>query len=79
MKIVFKKDDDSQISVFQNIDGQEKIFSYVDMIKSLIDSNEMEKPEISVGFTEPEIKSINSMVTCINDEISTIKKSDPPA
>ena len=76
MKVVFKKNDESLISVFQNIDGQEKDFSYVDMIKSLIDSREMEEPEISAGFTDAEIKSINSMVMSINKEISTANASD---
>lgn len=71
MKLVFKKNEESQISVFQNVDGSEQDFSYVDMIKALIESRKMEAPEISKGFTEAEIKSINSMVTFINREIST--------
>ena len=41
--------------MFQIIDGQEKDFSYVDMIKALIDSKEMGEPEISDAFTEAEI------------------------
>jgi hypothetical protein len=71
MKLVFKKDKESQISVFQVVDGHEKEFSYIDMIKALIDSRKMEPPEISDGFTESEISSINSMATFINKEIST--------
>jgi len=74
---MFKKDEDSQISVFQIVDGQEKDFSYVDMIKALIDSKGMGEPEISDGFTEAEIKSIKSMVTFINKEISATEESDP--
>ena len=74
MKLVFKKDKESQISVFQNVDGSEQDFSYVDMIKALIKSRKMEDPEISEGFTEAEIKSINSMVTYINKEISAKKE-----
>ena len=77
MRLMFKKDEDSQISVFQIVDGQEKDFSYVDMIKALIDSKEMDEPEISEGFTEAEIKSIKSMVTFINKEISATEESDP--
>ena len=76
MKLVFKKDDNSQISVFQIIDGNEQEFSYVDMINALIKSREMDNPEISEGFTEAEIKSINSMVTYINRKISTTEESD---
>ena len=57
------------------VKGREQNFSYVDMIKSLIESKKMENPEISSGFTDAEIKSINSMVTFINKEI-TSKEED---
>ena len=73
---MFKKDEESQISVFQNVDGREQDFSYVDMIKALIKSRKMGDPEIAEGFTEAEIKSINSMVTFINKEISATEESD---
>lgn len=76
IKLIFKKGEDAQISVFQSVDGQEIDFSYVDMIKALIDSKEMDEPEISDGFTDAEIKSINSMVSFINKEISTTEESD---
>ncbi len=79
MKLVFKKDDDCKISVFQSVDDNEQDFSYVDMIKALIASKEMEEPEISDGFTDAEIKSINSMVTLINNEISTTEEPDSSA
>lgn len=69
MKLVFKKDEKSQISVFQNIDGKEQEFEYVDMIKALIATKEMEEPEISEGFTDAEITSINRMVEFINKEV----------
>lgn len=75
MKLIFKKDKESQISVVQDIDGDEKEFSYVDMIKTLIASKNMEDPEVSEGFTEAEIKSINSMVEFINKEVEE-KKED---
>ena len=70
MKLVFKKDEEAQISVFQVVDGDEEEFSYVDMIKSLIESKKLDDPEISEGFSEAEEKSIKSMVSYINDEIS---------
>jgi len=69
MKLIFRKDDDSQISVVQDIDGDQQDFSYVDMIKALIESSKMEKPEMSEGFTEAEVESINRMVEFINKEI----------
>ena len=70
MKLVFKKDTDHQISVFQEVDGNQLDFSYIDMIKALIKSKELEEPEISEGFSEAEKESIKSMVTFINKEIS---------
>ena len=71
MKLIFKKDEESQISVVQDIDGQKKEFFYVDMIKSLIGSRKMEEPEISEGFTEAEVTSIKRMVEFINKQISS--------
>lgn len=77
MKLIFKKDDESQISVFHDIDGEEQKFSYVDMIKALIESSKMEEPEISEGFTNAEVTSIKRMVEFINEEIEE-KKEDAP-
>lgn len=74
MKLAFKKDEESQISVFQIVDSQEQEFSYVDMIKALIETKKMEAPVISDGFTEAEIKSIESMVKFINKEITTTEE-----
>jgi len=75
MKLVFKKDDkEHQISVFHEIDGEQREFSYVDMIKALIKSRKLDEPEISEGFIEAEIKSIKSMVIRINKQISAIDK-----
>ena len=70
MKLVFKKDEENQIRVFRMVDDTEKAFSYVEMIKALIESKKMEEPEISESFTDAEIKSIRSMVSHINNEIS---------
>lgn len=71
MKLTFKKDEKSQISVVQDIDGEEQDFSYVDMIKALIESKKMEEPEISEGFTDAEVASIRRMVEFINEEIAS--------
>ncbi len=77
MKLIFKKDDESQISVFQDIDGKEQDFSYVDMIKALIESREMEEPEISEGgFTDAEVTSIKRMVEFINKEICSTDEAE---
>jgi len=76
MRLVFKKDEDHQISVFHEVDGNQQDFSYVDMIKALINSKKLDEPHISEGFTDAEIKSIKSMVALINKEISAIKEPD---
>ena len=81
MKLIFKKDKDEEnqinINVFQIIDGQEQEFSYVDMIKALIESRKMEKPEISEDFADAEVKSIQRMIEFINKEIEE-KEEDAP-
>ncbi|MCK5564003.1 MAG: hypothetical protein KAJ07_02050 [Planctomycetes bacterium] len=71
MKLIFKKDEDSQISVVQDIDGKKQEFKYVDMIKALIESKELEEPEIEGDFTDAEEASIKRMVKFINDEVGT--------
>lgn len=71
MKLIFKKDEESQISVVQDIDGEEQKFSYVNMIKELIESGEMEEPEIIGDFTDAEEESIKRMVEFINEEVGT--------
>jgi hypothetical protein len=72
MKLVFKKDEEAQITVLQKVDGNERDFSYVDMIKTLLKSQKLEEPEIADGFTEAEEKSINSMVRHINEKLESI-------
>jgi hypothetical protein len=44
MKLLFKKDDDSNISVVQKIGKKEVGFSYVEMIKHLINTKELKAP-----------------------------------
>lgn len=77
MKLSFKKDKNSQISVSQIVGDHEYEFSYVEMIKTLVESKKMDAPDISDGFTDAEIKSINSMVKFINEEIAAIEKPSP--
>jgi hypothetical protein len=78
MKLIFKKNDKGEINVAQLIDGAEKPFSYIEMIKSLIKSKKMDEPDISKGFTEAEVNSINSMVTFINKDISEAEQEQTP-
>lgn len=76
MKLVFKKDEEHKISVFQKVDGKQLEFDYVDMIKALIKSRKLDDPDISAGFTKAEIKSIKSMVERINKQICAIDEPD---
>ncbi|USF86408.1 hypothetical protein [Candidatus Endoriftia persephonae] len=76
MKLVFSKDEAHQIVVFNCFDGEKKEFSYVDMIKVLIQSQHLEEPEVSEGFSEAEVNSIKSMVSFINKEVSLIDQSN---
>lgn len=69
MKIQFKKNENNDISVVEICEGVEKEFSYVEMIKSLIDGKSLETEKISDKFSEPEKKSIGSMIQLINNEI----------
>ena len=72
MKLAFKKDEENQIKVFRIVDGTEKDFSYVEMIKSLIESKIMEDPMVSGNFTDAERKSIQDMTSFINREVAPI-------
>jgi len=66
MKLVFRKNDQEEITVFQSFDDDERDFIYTDMIKVLIEDGELEAPVIEGDFTEEETRSINNMVSEIN-------------
>lgn len=66
MKLVFRKNDQEEITVIQSFDGDERNFIYTDMIKVLIEKGELEAPVVEGGFTEEEVHSINNMVSEIN-------------
>ena len=70
MKLKFTKDEEYKISVFQVVDGNDEEFSYVDMIRELTKLGKMDPPDISKGFSDAEISSINSMTEYINKAIS---------
>lgn len=75
MKLVFKKDNTNQINVFQRVNGEERDFSYVDMIKALLEFGKLEPPNVGKGFSDAETRSIESMVSSINKAISTTEES----
>lgn len=66
MKLVFRKNDQEEITVLQSFDDGERNFIYTDMIKVLLKNGELEAPVIEGDFTEEEMRSINNMVSEIN-------------
>lgn len=68
MKLVFRKNDQEEITVLQSCDGKERPFVYTDMIKALIKDGKLELPVIDGSFTEEEKHSINKMINEINRE-----------
>lgn len=66
MKLVFRKNDQEEITVIQLFDGDERTFTYTDMIKVLLEDGELEAPVVEGDFTEEESRSINNMVNEIN-------------
>lgn len=70
MKLSFSKNDDLEVSVKQKIGDVYYPFSYIEMIRGLIDTKKLCEPEIIGDFSESERNSIASMIKHINDEVS---------
>ncbi|CAB1070694.1 hypothetical protein D1AOALGA4SA_1005 [Olavius algarvensis Delta 1 endosymbiont] len=66
MKLVFRKNDQEEITVLQSVDGEERAFIYTNMIKVLLEDGELEAPVVEGDFTVEESRSINNMVNEIN-------------
>ncbi|APG44555.1 hypothetical protein [Syntrophotalea acetylenica] len=66
MKLVFRKNDQEEITVLQSVDGNERTFIYAEMIKVLLEDGELEAPVVEGDFTEEESRSIKNMVHEIN-------------
>jgi hypothetical protein len=66
MKLVFRKNEQEEITVIQSFDGDERNFIYTDMIKVLLEDGRLEAPVIEGGFTAEEMRSIKNMVSDIN-------------
>lgn len=73
MKLVFRKDQEQNVLVAQQVGTKEHEFSYVDMIKYLIKHGDLAEPELVGDFTEAEVTSVRSMVSLINEEVNTLK------
>ena len=78
MLLVFEKNDESQVVVRLKSGDVEREFSYVEMIKALLSDGKMEVPEFTGEFTPSETKSINDMVTYLNDELSVEEPKAEP-
>jgi len=66
MKLIFRKNDQEEITVLESIEDVEIAFLYVNMIKALLKDGELEAPLIEGAFTPEELRSINNMVGEIN-------------
>lgn len=69
MKLVFRKSEALEISVNKKSGDSESGFSYIEMIKELINTQKLDPPDLEGDFSEAEKASINSMVEHINDEV----------
>lgn len=76
MKLIFKKNEQSEITVMQKTGGSEVEFDYVNMVKKLINDKSLEKPEIVGDFSESEKESIIAMVADINSEVNKFYTED---
>ncbi len=72
MKLIFTKGDDHQVTVIQDKDGQQDEFSYIDMIRELLDKGALDPPELNGDFTDPEKESIKRMVGLINETVEPV-------
>jgi len=76
MKLVFNKNEDLEISVTQKNGNEIKEFNYVEMIKDLIHTKNLEEPEMVGDFTDSEIGSIKAMIQHINTDVSEFYSED---
>lgn len=76
MKLVFRKNDQEEITVLHSCDGNDHAFVYTDMIKALLAEGALEAPVLEGSFTEEEQRSINNMVTEINRETQDALKAN---
>lgn len=70
MKLSFSKSEELEVSVTHKTGGEDKAFSYIEMIRSLIEHKKLGEPELNGDFSESEKASISSMIAHINKEVS---------
>ena len=76
MKLVFRKNDQEEITVLQSCNGNDHAFVYTDMIKALLAEGALDAPILEGAFTEEEQRSINNMVNEINRETQDAMKAN---
>tara|TARA_R110002074_G_scaffold284837_1_gene456580 strand:+ start:311 stop:568 length:258 start_codon:yes stop_codon:yes gene_type:complete len=71
MKLYFSKDDQDEIVVKMSTSTIQEDFSYVEMIKNLLNNNEFDETEFSGDFSDDEKSRIESMLSSINESIAS--------
>ena len=71
MKLYFSKDDQDEIVVKMSTSTVQEDFSYVEMIKNLLNNNEFDDTEFTDDFTDDEKSRIETMLSSINASIVT--------
>jgi len=79
MKLVFRKEQPSQVEVQQILDDKVSDFSYIDMMKSLLKGERLELGLLAGDFSKEEEASINSMVSHINKTLEKEQSIDSEA
>ncbi|MCP3945176.1 MAG: hypothetical protein GY710_27360 [Desulfobacteraceae bacterium] len=74
MKLIFRKKNDNDMTILIHDGIEEKKFSYIDMVKSLLQNNHFEESEFSEAITDKEKESINKMLADIKKVV--YEKSD---
>lgn len=78
MILVFKKDIEGNIKLLIKKNGIEEDYSYLKMLKYIIDGDLIENYECETDITEKEKESIKSMIAQINDSINKSPEEEPP-
>lgn len=73
MKLIFRKNE-GEMEVLIRTGTAEDEFSYVEMIKSLIENNKFEDTEFDVSITDKEKESINELLSKINHTVEENSK-----
>ncbi len=75
MQLIFKREDENlSIEIKEGVSTIE--FDYVEMIKKLIDSKELEETIFEGDISEEEMGKINEMVKKINEAVPTVEEEE---